>query len=183
MGDKWEKIVIPAIAEEKDIRRDVGDSFFEKRFPKELMMKKKQKDAITFATQYQQNPVSKETQEFHEERFKYHGNSAEEGTYETPANLRIFTTCDPAFKQKQENDNSCIMTAGFSGDKMYILEYSVGKRSADVLLEKLVYHIKKRRPEKTGIEAYQAQTMIATFLKKRMEELGIHTTIEEITQS
>jgi len=65
---------------------------------------------------------------------------------------------------------------------MYILEYSVGKWTADVLLDKLVYHVRKRQPEKTGIEAYQAQSMIVTFLKKKMVELGIHTLIEEITQ-
>ena len=66
---------------------------------------------------------------------------------------------------------------------MYILEYTVGRFPADVLLEKLVYHITKRQPEKTGIEAYQAQSMITTFLKKKLEEKGIHTLIEEITQA
>jgi predicted phage terminase large subunit-like protein len=66
---------------------------------------------------------------------------------------------------------------------MYILEYSVGKRSADVLQDKILYHIQKRRPEKTGIEAYQAQSMIVTFLKKRLSEMNIHTTVEELTQA
>jgi hypothetical protein len=66
---------------------------------------------MVFSCQYQQQPVNKDTQEFHEEWFKYHGNAPKEGIYETPKGLRIFTTCDPAFKQKQENDNSCIMTA------------------------------------------------------------------------
>jgi hypothetical protein len=66
---------------------------------------------------------------------------------------------------------------------MYILEYSVGKRSADVLMDKIIHHIKKRRPEKTGIEAFQAQSMIVTFLKKKLTEMNIHTTVEEITQS
>jgi hypothetical protein len=35
------------------------------------------------------------------------------------------------------------MTAGFIADRMYILEYSVGKWTADVLQEKLIYHIRK----------------------------------------
>lgn len=66
---------------------------------------------------------------------------------------------------------------------MYILEYSVGKWSADVLLDKIIYHINKRKPEKTGIEAFQAQSMIVTFLKKRMREIGRHVNIEEVKQT
>jgi hypothetical protein len=120
-----------------------------------------------FASQYQQNPVDKESQEFHEEWFRYHGTE----NVPTPGKLRIFTTCDPAFKQGQENDNSCIMTAGFVEDRMYILEYSVGRRTADILQEKLIYHIRKRSPEKVGIEAFQAQSMISVFLKKKLQEM------------
>ena len=66
---------------------------------------------------------------------------------------------------------------------MYILEYSHGKWSADRLIEKIVYHIRKRSPEKTGIEAFQAQSMIITFLKKKLQELNMHTQIEEIRQT
>ena len=82
-----------------------------------------------------------------------------------------------------ENDNSCIMTGKFVGEKMYILEYSVGKFTADVLHDKIIYHIRKRSPEKVGIEAYQAQSMILTFLKQELQRLGIHANIEEIKQT
>jgi predicted phage terminase large subunit-like protein len=177
--EKWEKLIIPSIAEVDDEYRKMWESFFEKRFPIRILRQLKQEKAITFSCQYQQNPVNKETQEFHEERFRYHGQWT---GVETPLRLRVFTTCDPAFKKGQHNDNSCIMTAWFVNDKMYILEYTLGKWSADVLLDKLVYHIKKRSPEKCGIEAFQAQTMISTFLRKKLQEMWISCTIEEITQ-
>lgn len=55
-------------------------------------------------------------------------------------------------------------------DRMYILEYTVGKFSADVLIDKIIYHIRKWSPEKVGIEAYQAQSMILTFLKNELQK-------------
>jgi hypothetical protein len=49
--------------------------------------------------------------------------------------------------------------------------------------EKILYHIRKRQPEKIGIEAFQAQSMIVTFLKSEMQKRGIYADIEEITQT
>lgn len=178
-GEKWEKLVISAIATRDDKKRKIGESFFKKRFPIDILMQLKKEKPITFSCQYQQNPVSKETQEFHEEWFRYHWGENKQ----KPAWLRIFTTCDPAFKKWQENDNTCIMTWGFDGDTMYILEYSVGKWSADKMIDKIIYHIRKYKPEKVGIEAFQAQSMIITFLKKKLQELSLHANIEEIRQT
>lgn len=177
-GEIWEKLIIAAIAEEDEWYRKQWESFFEKRFPVKILQEYKKENPLMFSCQYQQNPVDKETQEFHEEWFMYHG----EWWQETPKNLRIYTTCDPAFKQNQENDNSCIMTAWFCEDRMYILEYSAWKRPADVLLDKIIYHIMKWQPEKVGIEAFQAQSMIVTFLKNELAKRQKYTTIEEIKQ-
>ena len=179
IGEKREKLVIPAIAEAEDEYRKPWQSFFEKRFPVDILHTMRQEKPIRFSCQYQQNPVNKETQEFHQEWFRYHGTE----TIPTPHYWRVFTTCDPAFKTKQHNDNTCIMTAKFIDDKMYILEYTVWKFSADVLMDKIIYHIKKRQPEKVGIEAFQAQSMISQFLKNELQKQRIYTNIEEITQS
>ncbi|MBR4486735.1 hypothetical protein IKS57_05330 [bacterium] len=72
----------------------------------------------TFATQYQQQPINKDTQEFHEERFRYYTNDT------LPKKIRVFTAVDPAFSKKETADNSCIMTLGFDGMDAYILEYT-----------------------------------------------------------
>jgi hypothetical protein len=71
-GEKWEKLIIPAIAEQDDKHRKTGESFFEKRFPLKLLTQLKTEQPITFSTQYQQNPVDKDSQEFHEEWFRYY---------------------------------------------------------------------------------------------------------------
>lgn len=72
MGDSWEKLVVPAIAEDDDEYRNIGDSFFETRFPLEMLkrMRDNPETSLTYSTQYQQDPVNKQTQEFHEEFFR-----------------------------------------------------------------------------------------------------------------
>lgn len=178
--EKWEKVIVPAIAEVEDEYRASWESFFPKRFPIEILSKIRTEDPQWFSTQYQQEPVNKETQEFHEERFKYHW---EWTPKETPKWLRIFTAVDPAFKTGQENDQSCIMTVWLIGHEVYILEYTAGRFPADVLQEKIIYHIRKRNPEKVGIEAYQAQSMIGQFLKLELQKRWLYSNIVEIKQT
>lgn len=177
--EKREKVVIKAIAEEDEQYRKQGDSFFTKRFPLDILEWLKRQDKQAFSSQYQQEPTNKDTQEFHEERFKYHWTDS----LPTPKWLRVFTAVDPAFKQNQENDNTSIITGWFMDDRLYILEITTGKISADIMQDKIIYHIKKRSPEKVWVEAFQAQSMIVTFLKNQLQKLWLHTTVEEITQS
>ena len=63
---------MPAIAVKDERHRKIGESFFTKRFPLSVLDLLKKKDAQIFACQYQQDPVNKETQEFHEEWWRYH---------------------------------------------------------------------------------------------------------------
>lgn len=173
--EKREKLIIPAIAEDDDQYRKKGESFFEKRFPIEMLNQMQKQDPLVFSSQYQQEPTNKETQEFHEERFRYYD--------QLPAWLRIFTVVDPAFKTWQENDQTAIMTVWFKDEKMYIIEYTAWRFSADIMQDKIIYHIRKRNPEKIWIEAFQAQSLIVTFLKQQLIKLWIYCNIEEIRQT
>lgn len=177
--EKREKLIIKAIAEEDDHYRKVWDSFFETRFPLNILRQMKNDDPQWFSSQMQQEPTNKDTQEFHEERYKYHWTE----TCPTPSWLRIFTAVDPAFKTWQENDQSAIITWGFKGSELYILEITAGRFTPDVLQDKIIYHIGKRQPEKVGIEAFQAQSMIHTFLKQELQRRWMFVSLEEITQS
>lgn len=178
-GEPREKLIIKAIADEKDEYRDMGESFFPKRFPLDILKQIKQQEPQTFSCQYQQEPTNRETQEFHEERFKYHWTDS----LPTPSWLRIFTAVDPAFKLWMENDKTSIITVWFIEDRGYILEVTAWKFPADVMQDKIIYHIRKWKPEKVWIEAFQAQSMIATFLKSQLTKLWLYTNIEEITQT
>lgn len=178
-GEKRKKVVIKAIAEETEDYREKWESFFPKRFPLDILDGLRKQDPQTFSSQYQQEPTNKETQEFHEERFRYHWTQARP----TPSYMRIFTAVDPAFKTWQQNDQTSIITAWFIEDRCYILEITAGRITADIMQEKILYHLNKRQPEKIGIEAFQAQSMIVTFLKSEMRKRGKYTDIEEIRQT
>jgi len=176
-GEKWDMIILPAIAEEDHVPyRMQGEALQANRYPIEALDTIKQSlGAVNFSCQYQQRPLSKETQEIHEEWFKY---------YDFMEAGRVFTACDPAFSKKLGSDETSIISARFVEDRMYILEYSHGKFDPAELEDKLIYHIKKWCPEKIGIESFQAQSMILFSLKNRLKKENIYTTtVEEIRQS
>lgn len=175
LWEKREKIIIPSICEKNDEYRKEWESIFEKRLPIDYLHKIREQEKVIFSCQYQQNPIAKESQEFHEERFKYYD--------EMPKGWRIFTSCDPAFKKWQHNDFTAIITWKFIDDRLYILEVTRWKFDASELIDKLKYHVKKREPEKIGIEAYQAQAMIWVNLRNSLRKENLFTTVEDITQT
>lgn len=129
------------------------------------------------STQYQQEPVNKETQEFHEERYRYYEPD------KLPRWMRIFTTCDPAFTKNTTSDYTAIMTWGFVWEDLYVLEYTQARLDPSETINKLIYHTKKRNPEKIGIEAFQAQTIIGHNLAIELEKQGLFTNITDIKQT
>lgn len=170
IGETWHKLIVPAIDLE-------WKSFFEDRFPIDLLLQEKKTKPVTFSTQYMQEPVNKETQEFHEEWFRYYDNDT------LPKDWRVFTTCDPAFTKNKSSDYSAIMTCKVIDERVYILEYTQAKLDPWELIDKLIYHTRKRNPEKIGVEAFQAQTIIWYNLKLALEKANIFTNVEEIKQS
>ena len=178
----WKLLSFPAIAEDDEyfnldweiLGRKQWEVLDEKRMPLDALNKIKETMwNVYFSTQYQQNPLDKESQEFHEEWFKY-------DIY--PWGWRVFTTVDPAFTKKLSADDSAIVTWAFIDDKMYILEYTTGKFDPWELNEKMIYHIKKWNPEKIGIESFAAQVTVAFWLRAELERKGIYCPIEEIRQ-
>lgn len=173
-GEEWTHLVVKAIAEEDEKHRKLGESYHEERVPLTALEKIQKNDPNVFSSQYQQEPVNKDNQEFHEEFFKYY--------QEPPLNMRVFTVVDPAFKTKQENDETSIVTGGFVGDTLYILELTHGRFNASELVAKTIFHLKKWRSEKLGVEGVAAQTVLAQWLKKTMTEEKVYVPVDEITQ-
>lgn len=166
-GEKWEKLIIPAIVD--------GKSFFEKRFPIEMLRVMQKENPKTFSTQMMQDPLDKDSQEFHEEWFRYYD--------EEPKWWRIFTAVDPAFSKKNTADNSSIITGMFINMDLYILEITAWRFDPAELQNKILYHYRKYKPEKIGIEAVAAQTIISFNLKAEMEKYWMSTMIDEIRQT
>ena len=183
----WEDYTVlslPAIAEEDEVfntrywvfTRKKWEALAPSRFPLEALQSlKKSYWAVNFNCQYQQNPISEENQEFFREWFKYY--------HELPSWGRIFTTVDPAFSKKDWADDSAITTVKFIWDKVYVLEQTAWKYNPAELEDVIIQHVKKWRPEKVWVEAFQAQTTISFSLKSRLHTEKLHyTTVEEIRQ-
>lgn len=165
----------PAIAETGDDFRGIWEALQVNRYPIDtLQLIKESMSPVSWSCQYQQNPIAKESQEFHEEWFKYYD--------EFPKTWRIFTTVDPAFSKRDSADCSAIVTWRFIGDELYILEYTNARLNPGELNDKIIYHIRKRQPEKVGIEAFQAQTVITHSLKNELQKIWLSVWLEEIKQ-
>jgi predicted phage terminase large subunit-like protein len=188
MEKGWEKrkvLSMPAIAEVDEIyetkywliERKKWEPLDNVRFPVPTLdiLKSGMGNTIR-STQYQQEPVNKETQEFHEERYRYYDPE------NPPKGMRIFTTCDPAFTKNTTSDYTAIVTWWFIGEDLYILEYTQARLDPSELINKLIYHTRKRWPEKIGIEAFQAQTIISHNLAIELEKQGLFTNITDIKQ-
>ena len=179
----WKLLSFPAIAEEDEsfnidwnfLWRKEWEVLDINRMPLESLLKiKETMGKVYFSTQYQQNPIDKDSQEFHEEWFKY---------YDSIWGGRIFTTCDPAFSKNKSSDYSAIVTWMFIEDKMYILEYTLWKLDPWELIEKLIYHINKWSPEKVGIEAFAAQMTVWFSLRSELTKRWLNCPIEDIRQT
>lgn len=53
---------------------------------------------------------------------------------------------------------------------LYVLEITAGKFDPQELQDKILYHNRKYRPEKIGIEAVAAQTIISFNLRAELEK-------------
>ena len=154
--EKWEKIIIPAISESEEIydtrywkiKRPENNLLLSKKLSRAKLEILKKQDPQTYSSQYQQQPINKETQEFHEEWFRYFDNIPTE-------NWKILTTVDPAFSKNKESDESVITTAKMIWDNLYILEQTGGKFNPAELEDKIIYHIRKWQPEKLWVETMQ----------------------------
>lgn len=181
--EDWEVVSLPAIAEENElfdteywiIKRNEGVTLDSNRYPREALDTIKASLWKTnFYCQYQQNPTSKENQEFHEEWFKYYD--------DIPTGGRTFTTVDPAFSKKKSADDTAITTWKFIWDKLYILEQTAGKFDPAELEDKIIYHVRKWNPEKIWVESFAAQTTVWFSLRNRLRTEKLFKEVEDIMQ-
>ena len=167
IGEKWEKIIVPAI----DVN---GNSLSEKRFPIEVLSEMKRTNPVVFSCQYQQEPINRETQEFHEEWLRFFDNAPESG--------RLFAMLDPANQTGNHNDESAILVGRVCGSDLYIEEILSGRWTATELEDKCLYIGKKWQPSKFGIEAYAAQVWVGHSIQNRFKENNINSMIENVIQ-
>lgn len=141
--EDWEVINFPAIAEEDEyvngkLVRKEGEPLWPSKFPLEVLNNIKAVSGVyNFQSQYMQQPISSETQEFKSFMFRYYNEEDLEGKY-----LKYVTLIDPAISQKKEGDNTVVLTIAkeVEGPNIYRIEETAGHFTPQETVDLIFYH-------------------------------------------
>lgn len=165
--DDWEVVKIPAI--------ENGKSFWESRFDLwELENIRKQIWDYFFMSQYMQDPINDWSGDFIREYFQY--------SQETPQELEIVTFIDPAISQKQEADNTAIVTIWLDkrSNNIYVLDIIAWRMLPDEIIDNVFKTYLKWKPRRVWIEVVAYQKMLALEIKKQMNIRNIFFVLDEV---
>lgn len=165
--EDWEVVKIPAIEEWK--------SFWESRFDmNELEKIRNQIWDYFFMSQYMQDPINEWGWDFKRDYFQY--------ADAIPHNLEIVTFIDPAISQKQEADNTAIVTIWLDrrSNNIYVLEVLAGRMLPDEIIDNVFKTYLKWKPKRIGIEVVQYQKMLALEIRKQMNIRNIFFVLDEV---
>lgn len=168
-GENWEVITLPAIAEHDDEFRKEGEPLWGDHYTIENL--KEVEHAIgnyEFASQYQQNPVNRETQLFKPELFRYM--DLEEVKNQV---TNCFITIDSALSKKKHSDSTGVCINWVNGENVWHLKaYSVKVDPAELI--QLIFDLHRvYAPEAIGLEETTMTQAIEPFLNVEMAKRNI----------
>lgn len=168
-GEQWEIITLPAIAEEDELYRKAGEPLWGDHYTLENL-KQVEMDIgnYEFASQYQQNPVNRETQVFKPEMFKYI--SLEEVKSKL---THCYITIDSALSKKKNSDSTGV-TINWVDDKnvWYLKAYKVKVDPTELI--QLIFDLQRvYKPEAIGLEETTMTQAIMPFLDVEMAKKNI----------
>lgn len=168
-GEQWEVVTLPAIAEEDELYRKSGEALWGDHYSLENL--KEVEQAIgnyEFASQYQQNPVNRETQVFKPEMFKYI--PMEEVRNKL---THCYITIDSALSKKKNSDSTGV-TINWVDDKnvWYLKAYKVKVDPTELI--QLIFDLQRvYKPEAIGLEETTMTQAIMPFLDVEMAKKNI----------
>lgn len=184
--DKWERLTLPAIAEEDEyidgvLFRKAGDVLAEERFTKEDLIKTRNAyihagKISDWASLYMQNPVINENATFRQAWFKYY-----EPKNLVGKNLSYTTTVDLAISQKKTADNTVIRTVAKDkdGPNWYLMEETAGIMDPLQTIDAIFHHWKLYR-SKVYVESVAYQAALQYFIIEEQRKRQEYFTIEEL---
>ena len=167
--DTWEVIKLPAIAEFEEEFRKEGEALWSDHYTLEMLQNTKNDIGnYEFASQYQQNPVNRETQLFKDELFKY---ISFEDLKEKQTNCYI--TIDSALSKKKNSDNSGICINWVDGDNIWHLKAYKVKVDPNELIS-LIFDLHSAfKPIAIGLEETVMTQAIDPFLTVEMGKRNV----------
>lgn len=173
-GENWRILSYPAIAEEDDARRKVGEALHPERYDIDALNRiRRTLGERDWASLYQQRPVPESGNLFKREMFKPYK--------EHPPlhELGVFACWD--LSTGRGTDYSVGVVAGIDvNNDLYILDLVRGKFQSLDLCEKIFETHEKWNLQRTGIEIGQIEASIAPILSKMMNERKKFITIDKL---
>lgn len=183
--DEWEIINFPAVAEEDEyfrgqLIRKQGEALWPSKFPLDVLENIKQTSGIyNWVSQYMQDPIATEAQEFKEFYFKYF-----EEQELTHKRLRYYTLVDPAISQKTNADNTVVVTIAkeVDGPNIYRVREDAGHFTPEQTLQLIFAHQADYRSE-VAIEVVQYQMALKYSVIEEQRKRQLYFTVHEIRSS
>lgn len=185
-GEGWEVINFPAIAEEDEydkegnLLRKEGEPLWPSKFPLEVLNNIKQTSGVyNFNSQYQQDPIATENQEFKENTFKYFKEEDLNGKF-----LRYHTLVDPAISQKKEADNTVVLTVAkeVNGPNIYRIREDAGKFTPSQTVDLIFKHQFDYKSD-VHIETVQYQQALKFAVVEEQKKRQMYFIVKEIKTS
>jgi len=176
---EWEVITLPAIAEEDEEFRKEGEALWADYYTLELLEATRNDIGFyEFNAQYQQNPVTRETQIFKPEMFKYI--PLEEVLKKKTA---CYVTIDTQGKQKatKKSDFTGITINWVDSDNIWYFK-SYHKKIGESELFELIFELHSAyKPIAIGLEKTMFTDAIKPFLELEMAKRNIFPNVVELT--
>lgn len=181
--DEWELIEFPAIAtkdeyhDDGSLIRKVGEPLWPSKYPLPVLANIRQTVGVyNWSSQYQQQPISSETQVFHERFFKYYNEEDIAGKY-----MKYFTLVDPAISQSDTADNTVITTVAkeMNGPNIYRIREDAGKFSPKQTIDIIFKHHEEFSSE-VYIETFAFQKALKYAIEEEQKQRQSYFTLKEL---
>lgn len=125
--DTWSQLVFQAIAEEDEEFREAGEALWPQRWPKEKLLRIRNKGERSWSAQYMQRPVSKDIAKLNIDNFRTYDWTIEEffnpgDNHLIPAIDLIIISMDTASEIHSYNDYTVITAWACCSGKMYLIK-------------------------------------------------------------
>jgi len=170
-GDEWEVVRYPAIAEEDEEFRAMGEPLHPERYDNEALLRiQKAVGPRDWSALYQQNPVADDGDYFTRGMIKYY--DPEDIDHNQ---MRYYCAWDLAIGKKDRNDYSVGMVIGVNEyDELFVMDVVRGRFDGFELVERILDLYEQWKPSIIGIEKGHIEMALGPFLEKRVRERGLY---------
>lgn len=180
--DEWDVINLPAIADNDEyfnskLTRRQGESLWPSKFPLEVLYNIRSTQGMYhFSSQYQQDPILSEAQEFKESMMKYYKEEDLQNKY-----LQYYTVVDLAISQKDTADNSVVLTVAkeVNGPNWYRIREDAGHFTPQQTIDLIFKHQGEYRST-VAIETVAYQKAMKYSIEEEQRKRQVYFQLHEI---